>query len=126
MTLITLRIAWLIGIAVHYLSPPLAPSAALRAGLIGLLAILPLAAFILWTDDLKVRGIAACGLFLGSLRCTLSLPDLSDAGHIAQAQQLRPHTDRGWITLWGRSVGESHMRETYANLRVAVDRVKIK
>jgi len=41
--------------AADCLDAPLAPSTALRAGLIGLLAGLPLAAFILWSDDPNVR-----------------------------------------------------------------------
>lgn len=122
MTLVYLSTAWLIGIAAaHWLQPPLAPSTSLRAGLIGLLAILPLAGFLLWRNDPGVRRIAACGLFLllGSVRYTLSLPDLSDPSHIAA------YTDRGWVTLWGRVVGEPDVRDTYTNLRLAVDRVKI-
>jgi competence protein ComEC len=122
MTLITLSIAWLIGIAAaHYLSAPLAPSTALRAGLIGLLAILPLAALLLWRDDAKVRRIAFCRLFLllGSLRYTLSLPDLSDPGHIAA------YRDQGSVTLRGQVVGEADVRDTYTNLRLAEDRVEI-
>jgi competence protein ComEC len=114
MTLITLSTAWLTGIAAaHYLSPPLP--------LIGLLAILPLAALLLWRDDAEVRRIAACGLFLllGSARYTLSLPNLSDPGHIAA------YRDQGWITLQGRMVGEPDVRDTYTNLRLAVDRVQV-
>ena len=69
----------------------------------------------------KVRRVAASGLFLllGSLRYTLSLPDLADHGHIAA------YTDQGWITLWGGLVGEPDVRDTYINLRLAVDRVQI-
>jgi hypothetical protein len=122
MTLIFLSTAWLFGIAAaHYVSAPLAPSAALRAGSIGLVAVLPLAALILWRDDAKVRRIAACGLFLllGSLRYTLSLPNLTDPGHIAA------YRDQGEVTLWGRAVGEPNVRDTYTNLRLAVDRVRI-
>ena len=120
MTLITLSTAWLIGIAAaHWLHPPLT--------LLGLLAVLPLTALFLWRDDAEVRRIAACGLFLllGSARYTLSLPDLADPGHIAKAQALRPYTDRGWVTLWGTVVGEPEVRDTYTNLRLAVDRVQI-
>jgi hypothetical protein len=122
MLLITLSTAWLIGIAAaHYLSPPLAPSAALRAGSIGLLAVLPLAGLILSRDDAKVRRIAARGLFLllGSLRYTLFLPDLSDFRHVAA------YRDQAQVTLWGRVIGEPDVRDTYANLRLVVDRVRI-
>jgi len=114
MTLITLSTAWLIGIAAaHYLSAP--------TTVIGLLAAPPLAALILWRGEPKVRRIAACGLFLllGSLRYTLSLPDLSDPGHIAA------YTDQGEVTLWGRVVDEPDVRDTYTSLRLAVDRVQI-
>jgi competence protein ComEC len=114
MTLITLSTAWLIGIAAaRYLSPPLA--------VIGLVATLPLAALLLWRDDPGVRRIAACGLFLllGSARYTLSLPDLSDPSRIAA------YTDQGEVILWGRVVGEPDVRDTYTNLRLAVDRVRI-
>jgi len=92
-TLITLSTAWLIGIA----------------------------AVLLWRDDPKVHRIAACGLFLllGSLRYTLSLPDLSDPSYIVA------YRDQGEVTLWGRVVGEPDVRDTYTNLRLAVDRVRI-
>lgn len=114
MTLITLSTAWLIGIAAaHYANPPFV--------LIGLLVVLPLAGLILWREDPKARRIAVCGLFLllGSVRYTLSLPNLSDPGHIAA------YTDQGWITVWGRVVGEPDARDTTTNLRLAVDRVRI-
>jgi len=114
MTLVYLSTAWLIGIAAaHCLRPPLA--------LIGLLAILPLVGFLLWRDDPGVRRIAICALFflLGLVRYTLSLPDLADPGHIAA------YSDQGWVTLWGRVVGEPDVRDTYTNLRLAVDRVEV-
>jgi hypothetical protein len=114
MTLVFLSTAWLIGIAAaRHLKLPLE--------LIGLLAILPVATLILWRDDPKVRRIAACGLFLllGSLSYTLSLPDLSDPGHIAA------YRDEWEVTLWGRVIGEPDVRDTYTNLRLAVDRVWI-
>jgi len=120
MTLITFSTAWLIGIAAaRYVNLPLE--------LIGLLTVLPLAALLLWRDDSKVRQIAACGLFLlvGSARYTLSLPDLSDPGHIAKVQELHPDTDRGEITLWGRVIREPHVRGTCTSLRLAVDQVRI-
>jgi len=113
MTLITLGTAWLIGIAAaHIVSPPLV--------LFGLLAVLPLAGFVLWRDDPKVRQIAACGLFLllGSTRYTLSLPELADPGHIAA------YRDQGPVALGGRVVGELDVRDTYTNLRLVVDRVQ--
>jgi hypothetical protein len=94
-------------------NPPLA--------LIGLLAILPVAALILWRDDPGVRRIAACGLFLllGSVRYALSLPDLSDPVHVAA------YRDQGEVVLRGRVVGEPDVRDTYTNLCLAVDRVQI-
>jgi competence protein ComEC len=114
MTLIYLSTAWLIGIAAaRYVNLPLE--------LIGLLAILPFAALLLWKEDPDARRLAACGLFLllGSLRYTLSLPDLADPGYIAA------YRDQGEVTLWGRVVGEPDVRDTYTNLRLAVDRVQI-
>jgi competence protein ComEC len=121
MTLIILSAAWLIGIAAaRYVSPPLAPSAALRAGLIGLLAVPPLAALILWRDDAQVRPVATCGLYLllGSLRYALSVPVLTDPGHIAV------YRGQGEMTLWGKVAGEPGVRDTYTNLGLAVDRVQ--
>jgi hypothetical protein len=114
MTLITLSTAWLIGIAAaRYVNPPLA--------LIGLLAILPLAGLFPWRDDPKVRQIAAYGFFLllGSLRYTLSLRDLSDPSHIAA------YKDQGAVIMWGQVAGEPDVRDTYTNLRLAVNRVLI-
>jgi hypothetical protein len=114
MTLITLSTAWLIGIAAaHYLSAPLT--------IVGLLAILTIAALIPWKEDAKVRRITACGLFLllGSARYAIPLPDLADPGHIAA------YRDQGEVTLWGRVDGEPDVRDTYTNLRLAMDRVRI-
>jgi competence protein ComEC len=114
MTLIALSTAWLIGIAAaRYVNLPLE--------LIGFPAVLPLAGLILWKEDAKARRIAACGLFLllGSARYALSLPNLSDPGHIAA------YRDQGEVTLWGKVAGEPDVRDTYTNLRVAVDRVEI-
>jgi competence protein ComEC len=113
-TLIFLSTAWLAGIAAtRHINPPLA--------LIGLMAILPLAALILRKEDPKARRIAACVLFLllGSLCYTLSLPSLSDPGHIAA------YRDQGEVILRRRIVGEPDARETYTNLRLAVDQVQI-
>ena len=113
MTLIFLSTAWLIGIAAaHNLSPPLA--------VIGLLTVLPLAAFFLWRDDAYVRRLAACGLFLllGSVRYTLSLPDLTDPGHIAA------YADQGEVLLWGSVADDPDVRDTYTSLHLAVDRVQ--
>jgi competence protein ComEC len=115
MTLIFLSTAWLIGVAAaRYVNPPLA--------LTGLLAVLPLAGFILWRDDPKVRRLAACGLFLllGSLRYTLSLPDLATPSHIAA------YVDRGEVILWGNVANEPDVRDTYTNLYLAVHRVLIR
>jgi len=69
----------------------------------------------------KARRTATCGLFLllGSIRYTLSLPDLSDPDHIAA------YRDQGEVILWGRVVSEPDVRDTYTNLRLAVDRVRI-
>jgi competence protein ComEC len=87
----TLSTAWLIGIAAaRYVNPPPA--------LIGLLAVLPPAALLLSRADSKLRRIVACSflLLLGSLRYTLSLPDLVNPGHIAA------FTDRGKAILRAR------------------------
>jgi competence protein ComEC len=114
MTLILLSTAWLTGIvAAQYLHAP--------SMLIGLLAVLPLAGLILWRDDPRVRRIAVCCLFLllGSVRYTLALPDLADPGHIAA------HRDQGEVTLWGKVGGEPDVRDTYTNLRLAVNRVQV-
>ena len=114
MTLITFSIAWLIGIpAAQHLHPPLM--------LIGLLAVVPLAVLFLWKEDPGVRQIAASGLFLllSSLRYTLFLPDLADPGHIAA------YPDQGWATLWGRVVGEPDVQDSYANIRLAMDQLRI-
>jgi hypothetical protein len=66
-------------------------------------------ASILCRDDPSVPRIAASGLFLvlGSLCHTLSLPDLSDPGHIAA------YRDHGEVTLRGRVVREPDVRDTH-------------
>ena len=69
----------------------------------------------------KVRRTATRGLFLliASVHHTLSLPNLSDPGHIAKVQELHPHTDHDEVILGGRVVGEPDVRDTYTNLRSA-------
>ena len=115
MTLVYLSIVWLAGIAAaRWLRPPLT--------LVGLLAVLPLAGFLLWRNDPRIRRISACGLFLllGSLRYTLSLPHLADPGHIAA------YVDQGRVTIRGVVADEPDVRDTYTNLRLAADWVEIK
>jgi len=122
MTLVYLSTAWLIGIAAsHLLRPLLPPSTSLRAGLVGLLAILPLAALLLWREDPKARRIAVCGLFLllGALRYIVSLPGLNPPDHIPS------YRDQGWTTVWGAVVAEPDERDAYTNLRLAVHRVEV-
>jgi competence protein ComEC len=113
MPLVSLSIAWLVGIALaSLLRPPIA--------LLALIAVLPLATFFLWRDDRRVRLAAACGLFLllGAGRFLLSVPRFD-------ADDLATYNDRGWVALQGTVAGEPDVRGTYTNLRLRAEHLTL-
>ncbi|MEJ2558891.1 MAG: DUF4131 domain-containing protein [Anaerolineae bacterium] len=106
MTLITLGLAWLAGIALaRWLEPPL-PT-------LGLLALPPLAALFLWRQEPGPRLAAACALALlaGGVRTLWATPHFGP-------DDLATYNDQGQVTLAGVVVAEPDVRDTYQNLRL--------
>jgi hypothetical protein len=106
MTLITLGLAWLAGIALaRWLEPPL-PTLALPA----------LAALFLWRREPGPRLAAACALALlaGGVRTLWATPHFGP-------DDLATYNDQGQVTLVGVVVNEPDVRDTYQNLRLRVE-----
>ena len=115
MTLIYLGCAWLAGVFLgSFLHLP--------SELVWLLTFLPLASFLLWRKDQRIRHISVCFLFLllGVLRFNYSAPlqDFAE-GHLAH------YNDQGWVKIEGVVSGEPDVRDTYTNLRVAVAKIEV-
>jgi competence protein ComEC len=109
MTLITLGLAWLAGIALaRWLEPPL-PT-------LGLLALPPLAALFLWRREPGPRLAAACALALlaGGVRLLGATPHFGPG-------DLATYNDQGQVTLVGVVVDEPDVRDTYQNLRLRAE-----
>ena len=115
MTLVYLGCAWLAGIFLGSLLQ-------LPSEFVWLLTLLPLASFLLWRKDQRIRLISVCilSLLLGALRFDASVPPQDfDEGHLAH------YNDQGWVRIEGVVSGESDVRDTYTNLRVAVARIEV-
>ena len=120
MTLVYLGCAWLTGVFLgSFLHLP--------SELVWLLTFLPLASFLLWRKDQRVRLISVCflSLLLGALRFTASAaPQDFDEGHLAC------YNDQGWVKIEGVVSGEPDVRDTAGkpprtNLRVAVAKIEV-
>ncbi len=115
MTLVYLGCAWLAGIFLGSLLH-------LPSEFVCLLTLLPLASFLLWRKDQRIRLISVCilSLLLGALRFNASAPLQDfDEGHIAH------YNDQGWVKIKGVVSDEADVRDTYTNLRVAVARIEV-
>ncbi len=112
--LVPFVVAWIGGLVIahHWLVPLGVPPAALA-----LLAIVPLAAVLLWWDDRSVRlgGLCALALLAGGLRYQGAIPDLDDPGLVAH------YNDGGWLTLEGVVVDYPDQRDTWTNLTLEVE-----
>jgi competence protein ComEC len=109
MTLITLGLAWLAGVALaRWIEPPL-PALAL-------LAIPALAALLLWRRERGPRLIAACALALlaGAARLLWATPHFGP-------EDLAYYNDAGQVELVGVVADEPDVRDTYQNLRLRVE-----
>ncbi len=109
MTLITLGLSWLAGIALaQWLQPPL-PA-------LGLLALPALAVALLWRHERGPRLAAACALALlaGGARLLWATPHFGPG-------DLVTYNDRGRVTLVGVVDDEPDVRDTYQNLRLRVE-----
>ena len=115
MTLIYLGCAWLTGVFLgSFLHLP--------SELVWLLTFLPLASFLLWRKDQRVRLISVCflSLLLGALRFNASAaPQDFGEGHLAC------YNDQGWVKIEGVVSGEPDVRDTYTNLRVAASEIEV-
>ncbi|MEJ2212137.1 MAG: ComEC/Rec2 family competence protein [Anaerolineae bacterium] len=82
-----------------------------------LLALIPLAALLLYHDDGSTRLGAACALALlaGALRYQVSVPDLDSPGLAAH------YNDGGWVSLEGVVAGYPDQRDTRTLLTLEVE-----
>jgi competence protein ComEC len=109
MTLIYLGSAWLLGI---YLGAQVRPPVVFI-----LLAVLSsLTALVLWRREQPVVLITACALsmLLGTWRFTTTIPHFGE-------EDLASYNDRGTATLRGVVSDQPDARDTYTNLRLAVE-----
>jgi competence protein ComEC len=110
--------AWLAGLVMahHWLAP-----AGVRPGSLMLLALIPLAAILLWRKDPSMRlgGSCALALLLGAFRYQLALPNFHDPAFIAY------HNSGGWLTIEGVVRAYPDVRDTYTDLRLASESVEI-
>jgi len=109
MTLVTLAVAWSVGIALAEMIN--LPWQALPVlGLVGFLGL------VLWREERRVRLGSFCVLMLalGAGRFLLAVPHFDEAS-------LATYNDAGWATLEGVIVAEPDERENYTGLRVQAE-----
>ncbi len=109
MLLLYLGSAWLLGIYLASLARP-------PGVLLALAALIPLAGFVLWREERRVRLVSVCALalLLGTWRYSSAVPHFDE-------HSLAYYNDEGWVTLTGVVSGEPDVRDTYTNLRVAAE-----
>ncbi len=113
MPLVYSAVAWLAGIA-------LAKATNLPWQVLPLLGLAAFLGLTLWRDNTRVRLGALCvlALALGAGRFLLAAPHFDEAS-------LATYNDIGEVTLEGVVVGEPDERDTYTNLRVRAERLKL-
>jgi len=116
--LVLIAAAWAIGLSLaHYLLAPnnVAPTALL------ILAIVPLAATVLWWRDrpMRLSGICALALLAGVLRYQTALPNWNDPALIAR------YNDHGWLTCEGIVHAYPDVRDTWTNLRLSAESLTV-
>jgi hypothetical protein len=111
MTLITLGLAWLAGIALDGWLGPSLP-------VLGLLAVPALAAALLWRHERGPRLAALCALALlaGAAQLLWAMP------HIGP-DDLAYYNNQGQVRLVGVVADEPDVRDTYQNLRLLAERL---
>ena len=111
MTLVTVAVAWLAGIA-------LAKAVDLPWQVLPVVGLAAFLGLLLWRTDARVRWAASCALVLalGAGRFLLAVPHFDE-------RSLATYNDAGWITLEGVVVGEPDERERHTNLRVRAERL---
>ncbi|MFZ5919167.1 MAG: DNA internalization-related competence protein ComEC/Rec2 [Chloroflexota bacterium] len=116
MPLVYLSIAWLIGIALAGVLQGDERALVLLASV----SLLPLAAYLLWIEERRLRIPAVCGLFLllGMGRYWLAVPHFDDS-------DVASYNGQGWATLEGVVVGEPDVRGSYTNLRLRVETLQL-
>jgi peptidoglycan/LPS O-acetylase OafA/YrhL len=113
MTLITLGLAWLAGVALAgWLDPPLP--------VLGLLAVPALAALLLYRRERGPRLAALCALALlaGAVRLLWATPHFGP-------DDLAYYNDQGRVRLVGVVVDEPDVRDIYQNLRVRAESLSL-
>jgi len=117
--LVLVAVAWAIGLLLaHYL---LAPSGVEPAALL-ILAVVPLAATVLWWRDRSMRlsGVCALALLAGALRYQAALPDWTDQTFVAH------YNGGGWLTVEGVVHAYPDVRDTWTNLRISAEMIEVK
>ena len=111
MTLVTVAVAWLAGIA-------LAKAVDLPWQVLPVVGLAAFLGLLLWRTDARVRWAASCALVLalGAGRFLLAVPRFDE-------RSLATYNDAGWVTLEGVVVGEPDERERHTNLRVRAERL---
>ena len=109
--LVLIAASWAVGLLLaHYV---LAPSGVEPAALL-ILAVIPLAATVLWWRDRSMRlgGICAVFLLTGALRYQTTLPDWTDQAFVAR------YNGSGWLAVEGVVRGYPDVRDTWTNLEL--------
>ncbi len=117
--LILVAIAWMAGlVAAHHILVPVG----VEPASIGLLALIPLMALLLWHRDRPMLLAAVCTLALlgGVLRYQLHVRSL----HAPQA--VATYNDQGWVTLEGMVQGYPDTRDLSTRLEIEIEQLEFK
>ena len=110
--------AWALGLLLaHYV---LVPSGVEQVAVL-ILAIPPLATTALWWRDRPMRLSGACALALlaGVLRYQVALPDWNDQSFVAR------YNNSGWLTVEGVVNAYPDVRDTWTNLRLSAETLRV-
>jgi competence protein ComEC len=116
--LVLVAVAWATGLSLaHYL---LAPDGGGSVALL-ILAVVPLAATVVWWRDRSMRlsGICALALLAGALRYEAALPSWTDQAFVAH------YNDGGWLSVEGVVQAYPDVRDTWTNLRLRAELIAI-
>ena len=116
--LVLIAAAWACGLCLaHYL---LAPSGVATTALL-IVAVVPLAATVLWWRDrpMRLSGVCALALLAGALRYQADLPNWNDRAFVAR------YNGQGWLTVEGVVRAYPDVRDTWTNLRLDAGSIEV-
>ena len=116
--LVLVAASWVAGlIAAHHWFVPLGVEPLSLA----VLSLIPVSAILLWPRDRQIRLAAVCllALLLASLRYQSALPKLDDPSHVSY------YNDRGWAELQGVVTGYPDIRDSWVNVKVEMEWIRI-